>query len=76
MINDLKKSPLKKNLTDGIDYYYNEDGYIVLTEKYHLEKGFCCGNGCRHCPYQYEAVPEPKRSHLLSKLPVNGKEKI
>ncbi len=54
------------NLVEGTDYYFNEAGYIVLTEKYHLEKGFCCGNGCKHCPYDYEAVPEPKRSDLLS----------
>jgi len=52
-------------LVDQVDYYYNEDGYVVLTEKYHLDKGSCCGNGCRHCPYQYINVPEPKRSELL-----------
>jgi hypothetical protein len=54
------------DLTEGIDYYINKDGYIVLTEKYHLEKGFCCGMGCFHCPYNYENVPEPRRSSLLS----------
>lgn len=48
------------------DYYFNEEGYVVLTEKYHLKKGFCCGNGCKHCPYLYIAVPEPRRSELLS----------
>ena len=32
-------------LKEGIHFYINEDGYIVLTEKYHLEKGFCCGMG-------------------------------
>ena len=53
-------------IKEGEDFYYNEDGYIVLTEKYHLKKGYCCGNGCKHCPYDYEAVPEPKRSELLS----------
>ncbi len=53
------------NLTEGEDFYYNEDGYVVLTEKYHLAKGTCCGNGCRHCPYKYVNVPEPKRSQLL-----------
>lgn len=61
------------NLTEGEDYYYNEQGYVVLTAKYHLEKGNCCGNGCKHCPYQYKNVNEPKRSELLSLLP-NGKE--
>jgi len=57
------------NLTEGEDYYYNEQGYIVLTEKYHLQKGSCCGNSCRHCPYNYKNVPEPKRSELLSLVP-------
>jgi Family of unknown function (DUF5522) len=52
------------NLAEGEDYYYNEQGYIVLTEKYHLQRGYCCGNGCKHCPYHYENVPEPKRSEL------------
>ena len=61
------------NLVEGEDYYYNEQGYIVLTQKYHLQKGFCCGNGCRHCPYDYENVSEPKRSELLSLVP-DGKE--
>lgn len=57
---------MNNNIVEGEDYYFNEDGYIVLTEKYHLEKGYCCGNGCKHCPYDYDAVPEPKRSNLLS----------
>ncbi|HMJ46159.1 MAG TPA: DUF5522 domain-containing protein [Ferruginibacter sp.] len=55
------------------DYYYNEQGYIVLTENFHLKKGSCCGNGCRHCPYDYENVPEPKHTELLS-LKKNAKE--
>jgi hypothetical protein len=56
---------MKQQLKEGIDYYYNEDGYVVLTAKYHLDKGYCCGNGCRHCPYDYENVPEPRRSQLI-----------
>lgn len=58
---------MKQNeLIEGIDFYINKDGYIVLTEKYHLDKGFCCGMGCTHCPYYYENVPEPPRSMLIS----------
>lgn len=30
---------------------YTEDGMYVMTEGYHLERGFCCGSGCRHCPF-------------------------
>ena len=54
------------NLVEGEDFYYNEDGFIVFTEKYHLQKGDCCGNGCRHCPYDFINVPEPKRAELLA----------
>lgn len=54
-----------KELIEGEHYYLNQQGYIVFTEKYHLEKGFCCGMGCRHCPYEYENVPEPRRTELL-----------
>ncbi|MCW3462160.1 DUF5522 domain-containing protein [Chitinophaga nivalis] len=39
---------------------------MVLTEKFHLDRGYCCGNGCKHCPFNYEKVPEPKRSALLA----------
>lgn len=55
---------MKQLLTEGIDFYYNADGYMVFTEKYLREKGLCCGNGCRHCPFDYENVPEPRRSIL------------
>ncbi len=32
-------------------YYFDEFGLMVFTEKYHLERGSCCANGCKHCPY-------------------------
>ena len=55
-----------QNLVEGEDYYYNDQGYIVLTESFHLKKGYCCGNGCKHCPYEFINVPEPGRSKLLA----------
>lgn len=61
-------------LTEGEHYYINGEGYVVLTEKYHLEKGYCCGNGCLHCPYEYENVPEPRRSALLEKKKSNRQD--
>lgn len=33
------------------DLYYLENGKVVFTEKFHKERGHCCGNNCRHCPY-------------------------
>ncbi len=53
-----------EHLVENEDYYYNEQGYIVLTKSFHLKKGYCCGNGCKHCPFDYEAVPEPLKSQL------------
>ena len=50
---------------EGADYYFNNDGYVVFTAKYLLERGYCCGNGCKNCPYDYKAVPEPGRTRLL-----------
>ena len=64
---------MQNKLVEGLDYYYNEDGLIVLTEKYHLERGYCCGNGCRHCPYDYEQVEEPRRAELREARGINDK---
>ncbi len=52
-------------LIENDDFYFNEEGNMVFTEKYLLHKGECCGNGCRHCPYNYINVAEPRRSELL-----------
>jgi hypothetical protein len=60
---------------ENIDYYFNEKGLLVMTAKYLLERGNCCGNGCLHCPYNYEAVPEPRRSQLLSERIEKNKNK-
>jgi hypothetical protein len=52
-------------MIEGVHYYVNEEGLVVMTALYLLERGYCCGNGCKHCPYDYENVPEPRRSELL-----------
>jgi len=58
---------MKQVLTEGVDYYLNEKGLLTFTAKYLLERGYCCGNGCKNCPYEYEAVPEPGRSELMKR---------
>ncbi|HEX8476232.1 MAG TPA: DUF5522 domain-containing protein [Pyrinomonadaceae bacterium] len=35
--------------------FYREGAAIVFTAQYHLRRGYCCGNGCRHCPFSVEA---------------------
>jgi hypothetical protein len=37
-------------LSEGLDYY-REGGLMVFTADYLLKRGYCCGSGCRHCPY-------------------------
>ena len=36
------------------DYYFNEMGYKVFTAHYHLKRGYCCKNNCKHCPYGFD----------------------
>ncbi len=40
-------------LIEGEDFYFDPKGTMVFTEKYHLKRGTCCKNRCRHCPWQY-----------------------
>ncbi|MFO1488424.1 MAG: cysteine-rich CWC family protein [Verrucomicrobiota bacterium] len=37
------------------DYYFDDAGWMVFTAAYHLRRGYCCHNDCRHCPY-----PKPR----------------
>ncbi len=53
-------------LIEDEDYYLDKNGLLVFTEKFLLQRGTCCGNGCRHCPYNYKNVTEQERSILLS----------
>jgi 2-iminoacetate synthase ThiH len=39
------------NLIEGIHYYKDGDR-VVFTALFHVQRGSCCGNGCRHCPYE------------------------
>jgi hypothetical protein len=32
--------------------FYLEGETMVFTEQYHRRRGYCCGSGCRHCPYE------------------------
>lgn len=58
-------------LIEGIHFNFDESGFMVFTEKYHLLRGYCCGNGCRHCPYNYENVADDKKRELLKQKKVS-----
>lgn len=40
-----------RTLIENIDYTI-ESGNLVFSRWYHLKRGSCCGNRCRHCPYK------------------------
>jgi len=46
--------------------FTNEGGSTALTREYLLSRGYCCGNGCMNCPYDYKNVSEPKKTQLLN----------
>ena len=58
IVNDLNESKNyslptgKGTFVEGVHYYLEENRW-VFTEVYHILKGSCCGNGCRHCPYGF-----------------------
>ena len=31
-------------------------GLFVFTRDFLVNRGWCCGNGCRHCPYDHVNV--------------------
>ncbi len=71
----LKQSFRNEAADEKMDDYYTESGFTVFTEKYLLDRGYCCGNGCRHCPYDYKAVSEPLRSKLLAQRASDNQNK-
>ena len=43
-----------KSYKDGMVediHYYVEGERVVFKALFHLQRGQCCGNYCRHCPY-------------------------
>jgi 2-iminoacetate synthase ThiH len=39
-----------KDFIEGI-HYYMEGERVIFSALFHINRGSCCGNGCRHCPF-------------------------
>ncbi len=52
----------KDNFIEGV-HYYMEGERVIFMALFHLERGQCCGNGCRHCPYH----PKHKKGTAIVK---------
>jgi hypothetical protein len=66
---------VENKLIEHVHYYFNDAGLMVFTSDYHLQRGYCCGNGCLHCPYNFEAVPEPGKTFLRTQKASNSTSK-
>lgn len=55
MTSDLRHALHEEAIAEGLDGYLDpETGFWVFTSAYHLARGYCCGSGCRHCPFTQE----------------------
>lgn len=43
---------ISTNTSQPAQFYFDKNGNVVFTEAYLKDRGYCCGNGCRHCPYK------------------------
>ncbi|MGL4512426.1 MAG: DUF5522 domain-containing protein [Lacipirellulaceae bacterium] len=51
--------PPRDPMVEGLDWY-REGIAVVFTSEYHLRRGWCCENRCRHCPYGFgPGLPDP-----------------
>lgn len=44
----------RASLEGRLSYVDPATGLSVFTEVYHKGRGYCCGSGCRHCPWRIE----------------------
>ncbi|KAI9208154.1 uncharacterized protein BJ171DRAFT_595962 [Polychytrium aggregatum] len=44
-----------------LTYTDPKTGYSVFTELSHKQRGYCCGNRCRHCPFDHSNVDNPAK---------------
>jgi Family of unknown function (DUF5522) len=60
---ELVKLSNMKNKRDFIQgkHYYLEGERVIFTALFHSQRGQCCGNGCRHCPYN----PKHKKGNKI-----------
>ena len=56
----------KKELVEGVDFTWTEvEGirFRVFTEKFLLERGYCCRNVCKHCPFKNKKDTKLKKRY-------------
>lgn len=58
-------------VTGAMQYVDPKTGYTVFTQLKAIARGYCCGSGCRHCPYGHKNVPSGRRQQLDAPITIN-----
>ena len=61
MKTELTETKKQEKFVEGVDFYF-ENGLMALTAVFLKKRGYCCTNGCRHCPY-----PKAEKAKLQQK---------
>eukprot|EP01012_Entosiphon_sulcatum_P004654 TRINITY_DN11906_c0_g2_i1.p1 TRINITY_DN11906_c0_g2~~TRINITY_DN11906_c0_g2_i1.p1 ORF type:complete len:330 (+),score=44.39 TRINITY_DN11906_c0_g2_i1:29-1018(+) len=51
-------------------------GFQVFTALFHKERGYCCGSGCRHCPYGHANVTKTENNLTRPATTRGAKNKV
>jgi 2-iminoacetate synthase ThiH len=70
---------VKSSKLEESTHYYMEGERVIFTALFHINRGQCCGNGCRHCPYEPKhtkgkVVVAKEFRKLIHKEDKNGSE--
>lgn len=47
-------------------------GYTVFSQLFMIERGWCCGSGCRHCPFGHQNLPTERKCKVKPPIIVAG----
>lgn len=53
-------------MEEGVDFYFNEAGLMVLTAVYLKKRGYCCKNKCTNCPWNFGKERSKPASNLTT----------
>ncbi|KAH9361431.1 hypothetical protein HPB48_003895 [Haemaphysalis longicornis] len=56
-----------KRAVEGSEKSYTDPvtGFTVFTGLFHYLRGYCCGCGCRHCPYQHMNTKDEVKEKMM-----------
>jgi hypothetical protein len=59
----MEDRPREKKDEDDEPDFYMENGFVVFTASFLRKRGYCCRNGCRHCPYGFKKAGDEREKN-------------